>query len=175
MINMLEILQKRHSVRKYTGEPISDQSLMTILQAGLLSPSSRAIRPWEFIVVREKDTLQKMANCRVNSAKMLEHAEAAVVVIGHAASSDVWIEDCAVAMSNMHLMADSIGLGSCWIQGRLRETPSGESTEQYIRKLLHFPMDYQLEAILSLGMPECHADKTEIASLHTEKIHWESF
>lgn len=174
-MNLLEILQNRHSVRSYTQEPIPEKTLTTVLQAGLLSPSSRSIRPWELIVVQDGDTLKKMADCRAGSARMLAGAKAAIVVIADETASDVWIEDCSIVMSNMHLMADSLGLGSCWIQGRLRKTAQGQSTELYLRELLNYPESCRLEAILSLGMPRNHAAGQELHSLPSDKIHWNRF
>lgn len=174
-MKLLEIMRNRRSVRKYTEEPISDEKLEEILQAGLLSASSRAFRPWEFIAVRDKNMLKKMAPCRDGSANMLKGAQAAIVVIADEGKSDVWIEDCSIVMSNMHLMADSLGVGSCWIQGRLRTAAEGGSTEDYLRNLLGFPENFKLEAILSLGMPEKHAPSYGLDSLATEKIHWEKY
>lgn len=174
-MDLMEIMRTRHSVRRYTGKLIAREKLTAVLQAGLLSASGRAIRPWTLIVVRDKAMLQRMANCRVGAAKMLENADAAVVVIADETLTDVWVEDCAVVMANMHLMADSLGLGSCWIQGRLRETPGGQTTEQALRECLGFPPQYRLEAILSLGMPLDHAQPTPLSGLPMEKIHWEKF
>ena len=151
-MNLLSIFQQRHSIRKYTGAPIDDAALTQIIQAGLLSASSRSIRPWEFIVV--------IANAEV---------------------SDVWIEDSSIAMANMHLMADSLGIGSCWIQGRLRTATSTDSgtasitTEDYVRECLHFPEGYKLEAILSLGMPAEEKTPAELSKLPFETIHYEKF
>ena len=146
-MELLEVMQKRRSVRTYTGESVAEKDITSILQAGLLSASGKAIRPWEFIVVRNKETLRNMSQCRVAGSKMLEAADCAVVVLGDEEKSDVWVEDCSVAMANMHLMADSLGVGSCWIQGRLREAPGGRTTEAYLRELLEFPENYRLEAI----------------------------
>ncbi len=174
-MNLLETLQNRRSVRKYTEEPIQKETLTAVLQAGLLSPSSRGIRPWELIVVEDKEVLNQMADCRAGSARMLAGARAAVVVVADETASDVWVEDCSIVMSNMHLMADSLGLGSCWIQGRLRNTPQGESTEVYLRNLLNFPENYRLEAVLSLGMPQNHPPKQELSSLPLQKVHWGKF
>lgn len=174
-MNLLEALQNRHSVRKYTGEPIPEETLTTVLQAGLLSASSRSIRPWEMIVVKDKAVLARMSDCRVGSAKMLAGAEAAIVVVADAKASDVWIEDCSIVMSNMHLMADSLGLGSCWIQGRLRETPTGKTTEDYLREILEYPEKYRLEAILSLGIAQNHPARQELSELPMDKIHWGKF
>lgn len=174
-MDLLKILENRRSVRNYTGEAVPDEKLDKILKAGLLSPSSRGKSPWEFIVVKNKDTLIKLSKCRVGSAKMLESADCAIVVIANTDLTDVWVEDCSIAMAYMHLMADSLGVGSCWIQGRLREAESGETTENYLRSILKFPENYKLEAILSLGMTNNHPAPHNSDELLFEKIHKESF
>ncbi len=174
-MELLEVMQKRRSVRTYTGEAVSEEDVTCILQAGLLSASGKAIRPWEFIVVRNKETLKSMSRCRVAGSQMLEAADCAIVVLGDEEKSDVWVEDCSVAMANMHLMADSLGVGSCWIQGRLREAPGGRTTESYLRELLEFPENYRLEAILSLGMPQNHPGAYELGDLLEGKVHRERF
>ena len=174
-MNLLSIFQQRHSIRKYTGAPIDDAALTQIIQAGLLSASSRSIRPWEFIVVKDKDMLRHLSECRTGAAWMLAGADAAIVVIANAEVSDVWIEDSSIAMANMHLMADSLGIGSCWIQGRLRMTPNDTTTEDYLRDLLGYPADYRLEATLSLGMPAEEKAQTELSALSADKIHYEKY
>lgn len=174
-MDLLTLMQSRRSVRQYTEDSIPDDKLTTILQAGLLSPSSRGRQPWEFIVVRDRDTLSRLAECRVGSARMLAGADAAIVVIADEEKTDVWVEDCSIAMAHMHLMADSLGLGSCWIQGRLRETPDGRSTESYVRELLHFPDTYRLEAILSLGVPQSHPEPHPLDTLPVDKVHREAY
>ena len=158
-MSLLEMLQKRNSIRKYTDANISDQDLQTILQAGLLSASGRAARPWEFIVVRNKETLQKMSESRVGAAKMLANANAAIVVIADESKTDVWIEDCSIAMSNM----------------RLRMTPNDTTTEDYLRDILGYPADYRLEATLSLGIPAEEKAQTELSALSADKIHYEKY
>lgn len=174
-MNILSVMKHRRSVRQYTGETIPQETLEQVLKAGLTSATGRAKHPWEFIVVRDKEVLQKMADCRSGGAKMLEGADCAVVVIADPDKTDVWVEDTSIAMANMHLAADALGLGSCWIQGRLREAADGSSTEIYLRKLLHYPDTYRLEAILSLGVPASHAPAYEDSDLHMEKIHYEKY
>ena len=173
-MDVIGALERRHSVRQYTGKRIPDEKLEAILRAGLLSASSRSRRPWELIVVRDREKLVRMSACRAGSARMLAGADAAVAVVADPAKSDVWVEDCSVVMANMHLAADSLGVGSCWIQGRLRETADGESTEGFLRKILGFPDGYRLEAVLSLGMPAGRAPAADPAAL-AGKIHRESF
>ena len=88
-MELLEIMQKRRSVRKYTEEPVKDGDLKKILQAGLLAESGKGKRPWEFILVRDKETLHKMAGCREGRVKMLETADCAVVVLGDSLFWDI--------------------------------------------------------------------------------------
>ena len=174
-MNFLDLLKHRRSIRQYKEEAVSKEALEAIVEAGLLSPSGRNIRPWELIVVQKKETLEKMSECRVGSAKMLAGASAAIVVIADPEKTDVWTEDCSIVMSNMHNMAHDLGLGSCWIQGRLRMTPDDTTTEDYLRDLLGYPADYRLEATLSLGMPAEEKAQTELSALSVDKIHYEKY
>ena len=174
-MELLEIMKNRRSVRAYTGETVAEETLLKILKAGLLSASGRAVRPWELITVRDKETLKKMAGSREAGAKMLEEADCAVVVLGDEEKTDVWTEDCSTVMANMHLMADSLGIGSCWIQGRLRKASDGRTTEEYLRELLGYPEHLKLEAVLSLGMPKDHPKAHTEEELLLEKIHQEHF
>ena len=80
--------------------------------------------------------------------------------------TDVWIEDCSNVILTMHYMASSLGLGSCWIQGRNRVSSTEDSTEDYIRNIFHFPKNLRLEALLSIG----HIDQTLPAKDVTEEL-----
>ena len=169
---MMETFLNRRSVRSYTGEAVPMEKLNTIIMAGLSSASSRAIRPWDLIVVRDKDKLIEMSGCRLKGySRMLAGADAAIVVVGDEERSDVWIEDCSVVMANMHLMASALGVGSCWIQGRDREAVDGETTEDFLRRILQFPSESRLLAILSLGMPDEELPARTPESLPFNKVH----
>lgn len=174
-MELLEIMRHRRSVRKYTGEPVPEEALEKVLQAALLSASGRARQPWEFVVVRNKETLEKLSHCRDHGAAMLAGAECAIVVFGDEEKTDVWTEDCSIAMANMYLMADAQGLGCCWIQGRCRTSEDGGSTEEYVHQLLGVPANYRLEAIMSLGIPAEHAEPYELDKLKWQKVHQEQF
>ena len=174
-MELLDIMQARRSVRCYTEEAIPEEKLDLILKAGLLSPSGRNKKPWEFILVRDKDMLKKLANCRPAGSTILAGANAAIVVIGDSTITDVWTEDCSIAMTQMHLMADCIGVGSCWVQVRLRTSPDGGSAEAVVRELLKIPEKYAPEAILCLGMPENHPEAHKLEDLPMEKVHAEMF
>lgn len=169
---MLETFLNRRSIRSFTGEAVPMEKLNQIIMAGLSSASSRAARPWELIVIRDKDKLIEMSGCRLKgSSRMLAGADAAIVVVGDEERSDVWIEDCSVVMANMHLMASALGVGSCWIQGRGREAIDGETTEDFLRRILQFPAECRLEAILALGMPDEELPARTPESLPFYKVH----
>ena len=160
-MSLLEMMYNRRSVRKYTGEPVSEDDVKKVVSAGLLGATGKNIKPWEFIVVNDKDVLQKLADCRTGSVAMLKSCEAAIVVIADENKTDVWVEDCSVAMANMHLMADSLGLGSCWVQARLREANDGRTAEDFVKDALTIPANYKVEAILTLGQPEGNLQHTQ--------------
>lgn len=169
-VDVLNALRNRCSVRAYSGEPIPSVLLDRIIKAGLLSASGRARRPWELIVVCDRATLDTLAQCRDHGAAMLSGADAAIVVVADAGLSDTWVEDCSIVMANMHLEAAACGVGSCWIQGRMRQAADGRSTQEYVADLLELPDNMALEAILSLGMPESTAAPCEADSSLWEKV-----
>ena len=89
--------------------------------------------------------------------------------------TDVWTEDCSIVMSNMHNMAHDLGLGSCWIQGRLRQAPDGRTTEEYLRDILGYPKEYCLEAVLSIGVPAVHPEGRKLSEVPEHKVHFEMY
>ncbi len=175
-MDMLNAFLHRRSVRKYTEEPIPEEKLNAVLYAGLAAASSKNRRPWEFVVVRDKGMLAKLGDCRPGAENLLGKCDAAIVVAADSELVDVWVEDCASAMTQMHLMADAIGLGSCWLQVRLRTSPDGSrETQAVVRELLGIPEKYSVMAILTLGMPAEHAPARTVDDLLLDKIHHEHF
>lgn len=168
MADMYEEFLKRRSVRVYTDEPIADEDLKKILAAGLMAPSGKSKRPWHFIVVKDRAMLEKLSKCRVGVARMLAKAACAIVIVGNPSDTDTLTEDCTIAAAYMHLEASTLGLGSCYIQGRGRTAEDGQSTEDYVRGLLGFPESYPMQAVLSLG----HIGKAMKPHVE-EKIEWE--
>ena len=174
-MDILQTILNRRSVRQYTDEPIPEEKLNAILYAGLAAASSKNRRPWEFVVVRDRAMLDALGGCRPGASNLLSKCQAAIVVCADAEAVDVWVEDCGSAMPQMHLMADAIGVGSCWLQVRLRKTADGRDTADVVRQLLGIPGKYGVMAILTLGMPESHPDPHTVDELLLEKIHREHF
>jgi len=175
-MDMFDMIMHRRSVRQYTDERIAEDTLNKILYAGLAAASSKNRRPWEFVVVRDKDMLNRLGECRPSAGNLLGKCDTAIVVAADSELVDVWVEDCASAMTQMHLMTDALGVGSCWLQVRLRTTPDGNrETQAVIRDLLGIPEKYSVMAILTLGMPASHPGARTVDDLLLDKIHRERF
>jgi len=150
---MIELLRKRRTRRAYSREKIPDEHLELLQESVLRSPSSRSIKPWEFVFVDDPDLLLKLSQCKPHGAKFLKDAALGIVVCGNESKSDAWVEDCSIAAIFAQLTAESLGLGSCWIQIRMRQHESGDSAESCIQKLLGIPEHVKVESIISVGHP----------------------
>lgn len=174
-MELLELMKNRRSVRQFTGERVPDEKLEKVVQAALLAVSGRAVRPWELIVVRDHEMIQKLSGCRPGVNKTIAGADVAVVVAADPEKTGTWVEDCSAAMANMYLMAEEQGVGGCWIQCRERETPDGGNTEEYLCGLLDIPAGYRVLAMFVFGVPASHPAAYELDQLKTEKVHYEKF
>ena len=106
---------------------------------------------------------------------MLETAGAAILVLGDSEKSDLWVEDTSIAMAYMHLAADALGLGSCWIQMRARDAADGEDMEPVLRRKFEFPEKMKPLAILSIGHIENHPAGHTETEIDWSRVHKEKF
>lgn len=171
MDNLHQLLLQRHSIRRYTGLPVDSDAVKTILEAALLAPTSKNARPWQFVVVEDKETLTRLAECKQFGAKPVASAAFAVVVTVNPALSEVYIEDASVAAIMMHLQAADLGLGSCWIQVRGRFAADGEPSENVVRELLAIPDDMVVECIVTFGHIDEQRKPVDPEKLLWEKVH----
>jgi len=143
---------------------------MILKEALVRSPSSRSINPWEFIFISEVKALQDLAQCKPHGASFLADSPLAVVVIGDTGRSDTCIEDCSIAAITLQYAAQSVGLGSCWCQVRLREHGPNKAAEEYVRDILGIPGHYMIECIIALGYPAQEPSPHTYESLDWKKI-----
>jgi nitroreductase len=169
------MLRNRRSIRKFSNRDLEKEKVDIILKSALLSPSSRSIRPWEFITVTDMDMLQKLSLCREHGSVFLSGAKLAIVVVANPDKSDVWIEDASIASIIIQLAAQSLGLGSCWIQVRQRFHNKEKSAEEYVRELLQIPEKYCVESIIAIGYPDEKKEPHDESKLPYGKIHYEWF
>lgn len=166
-----KLLFERHSIRRYTDQEISPDTIKQILEAGLLAPSSKSARPWQFVVVEDKEKLMALSQCKPFGSKPLAGAALAIAVCGDPEKSDVWIEDCAVAATLMHLQAAALGVGSCWIQLRNRDNADNFPAQDTVKAVLGIPDAMQVPVILSLGISAEQRKPVDPDKLMWEKVH----
>lgn len=117
---VMQNILARKSVRAYTDSPVSRARIDTLLRAAMAAPTGRDMRPWKFIVIDEKQTLQRLEE-QLPYAKMLPEAQVAILVCGDLSVTDKdgkpstnWMFDCSAATENLLLMAEAMGLGAVW-------------------------------------------------------------
>lgn len=177
MESLHDLLIRRHSIRRYTDEAISAEDVTTILEAALLAPSSKSARPWQFVLVENKDDLQRLSECKANGARPIANCALAVVVCADPTKSDMYLEDMSIAAAYMQLQATALGLGACWIQVRNRFTADGEDGETVVREILGIPENIVVECIVTIGHPDEQRRPVDPSKLLWEKVHidnWKS-
>jgi nitroreductase len=172
---MIDLLRNRRSIRKYTNQPVESDKLEILKEAVLRSPSSKNINSWEFIFIDDREVISKLKYFKPHGTTSLETATLAVIVCADSLKNDVWIEDCSIASILLQLTAQSIGLGSCWIQVRLRNHSETVSSETYIRQLLDIHDKFNILSIISAGYPEKIKAGKPFHELQYEKIKLNRF
>jgi nitroreductase len=157
-----EAIQKRRSVREYTGEPIPRADLEKIVDAARLAPSGHNTQPWDFIVVTEKRKIDKLKI----AARWMENAGAIIAVVLDPASR-WWLEDGSAAVENILIASTALGYGSCWLEGYTLPR------EQEFKFLLGVPQEKRLLTLVPIGVPVSWPTQ-EKKSLE-EVLHWERF
>jgi len=170
---MTNIIFQRTSVRKYTEEQISPEQIELLLKAAMAAPSARNIQPWEFIVVQDRDFLNKISEFGT-FAHMLKEAPLAIVVCGDLnkempaqSGKKYWIQDCSAATQNIMLQATEMGLGSVWIG-----TYPKEEMYKPLAQLLDLPENILPVTTIAIGHPDGKIepkDKFDKTKIHFNK------
>ena len=146
MMSCIDKILGRRSVRRYRGEPVPDDVMGRILEAGRQAPSAANRQPWHFVVVTDQETKDKLATGRYNGFIR----DSAFTVVGVALPYDrvsgKWgVVDVTIAMQNMVLAAEVQDVGSCWV---------GDFNEEEVKKLLGIPKEAKVVALLPMGIPD---------------------
>ena len=171
MENFSDLIKSRRSMRKFTTEELTQEEVVTLLKAALMSPTSKRTNCWQFIVVDDKETLEKLSYCKEASASFIKDAALAIVVTAAPMVSDVWIEDASIASIMIQLQAEDLGLGSCWVQLRERFTASGVPSNEYVHEVLDLPLQLQALSIIAIGHKGMERKPFDESHLQWEKIH----
>ena len=116
---IIENIMTRTSIRQYTDQTISADTIETLLRAGMAAPTAVNKQPWHFVAITSKDIMKDLARTNPN-AQMLEQAPLTIVVCGDMQKAlegegrQLWIQDCSAATENILLAAHALGLGAVW-------------------------------------------------------------
>ena len=174
---LFELTAKRRSVRRYTGEHISDEMVGEIMKVALTAPTSFGHKPVEYVVVRDKDMIRKIGACKQMGGSQINGADAVIVVMVKTADkhqAEFWIEDGAIASAYILLAVEQYGLGACWVHIRNRMGQRGTS-DQEIRSLLDVPDGYTVLNLVAIGEKAEEKRAYTDADLHTENVHYEKY
>lgn len=168
---MLDTIYARRSIRKYQEKQVEKEKLESLLKAGMAAPSGMNIKPWEFVVVTQKDTLDEI---RATLIFGKYNAPAAIAVCGntsffkHPMAARFWVQDCSAATENILLAAVELGLGTVW----LGVHPIHNFTKR-ISQILHLPDHVKPLNIIYVGYPA--EEKEPRTQYDPDRVHWEVY
>lgn len=146
-ITVPDILARR-SVRAYTPEPVSDEHIEVLLKAAMAAPSANNRRPWHFVIITQRATLNALAE-GLPYAKMLFQAPLCIAVAGDPSLSETyWVQDCSAATENLLLAATGLGLGSVWLGIYPRQ-----ERVKLVREVLQIPEPVTPLCLVAVGHP----------------------
>ena len=169
-MDTLTAIFTRRSIRSYTNRPVSDETVKLLLQAAMAAPSAKNAQSWEFIVIRDKKTLQQVSSFHPFS-KQVPNAQVAIVVCGNTklqAAPGHWIPDASNASMNILLAAHSLGLGAVWTTFYPYEDRTAG-----IRKLLNLPDHIMPLNIIPLGYSTEKGNYQD--RFKSDKVHYEKW
>ena len=152
-MDILEVIKTRRSIRKYKPDPISEEEINKILEAGRWAPSAGNSQPWSFIVLRSQKVRKKLGDV-LTWGRFLSQAPLGIAVTINPAASSHPVEDGAAATQNMLLEIHSLGLGACWIG------TYGGGNEESAKKVLNVPEEERLLSVIAMGHPAESQQKT---------------
>ena len=159
-----EAIIERRSIRKYSTKPVSDDLIMQVLEAGRWAPSSDNSQPWEFIVIKDQNTRNRLSELSF-WGRFLAQAPVAIAIVTDPHNSSTHIIDGACATQNMMLAAWELGLGTCWIANlNTNET----------KRILGIPNELYVITVTPLGFPKESPPKSSRKTLRT-LLHRESY
>ncbi|MBE5735160.1 MAG: nitroreductase family protein [Clostridiales bacterium] len=161
---MIKEIYTRRSIRRYIDKKIPDECINEILKAGMNAPSARNLRPYEYIVVKDREMLTKLSQIR-DCMHMLAYCDFAIISLARE-TMYFWQQDMGAATQNMLLQSHSMGIGSCWMGIYPEDEP-------YFRELFDIPEDLRVFNIISFGYT---SDEKEANNYFDDnRIHYEKY
>ena len=174
-MNAIELIKHRRSCRIFKNTPVESSKIDTLTKAVLWAPTSKNNRSWEFVWVDDKKILEQLAKCKPHGAEFLANAPLGLVIFANPTKSEAWIEDASVAATLVQITAEDLGLGSCWIQVRLRNHDEQLTANDYCKKLLNAPQHLETTYIIAIGYKEKERAPYSDEHLTMERVHKNCF
>src|SRR6056297_476334 len=114
----IQAIMSRRSIRQFEDKPVSDEAIKKILEAAMNAPSAGDGRPWHFVVIKDREKLNFLADRLDEGNEMFKQAKAAILLLGDKSKEGFpgfYPQDCACAGQNIYLAAHDLGLGTVWI------------------------------------------------------------
>jgi nitroreductase len=172
---LIELLRERRSIRKFEDRPVEREKLDLLIEAALRAPSSMGRAPWRFVAVTERETIEKLATAKPHGAAFLKGAPLVIAVCADPQEADVWVEDTSIAALILHLQAHDLGLGSCWVQTRLRDHDERQTAGDYVAGVLDLPAGLTVEAMVGIGYAAESKPGHPAPSLPYDKVSYERY
>lgn len=167
---MLEVIKKRRSIRKYQPREVEEEKLNEILQAAMFAPSAMNCRPWEFVVVKNKETRERLSG--IKSSIWLKEAPMIIVLCANGKTDPLWMEDLSIAADHIYLEAENQGLGTCFVQIANPEGKEDE-IEKKVKRIINAPMEIRILCLMPLGYPAEEKTGHPESEFERTKIHSE--
>lgn len=145
---MLESIMDRRSIRRYTSEPVSDSQLRALLECAMQAPSAMDERPWRFIVVDDRETLNALSDSHPYAAMLRQAPVCICICATEGPIKGYYQQDCAAATMNILIAAKEMGLGTCWMGVAPREERMAA-----VRNVLGIPGDIMPFNLIAVGHP----------------------
>ncbi len=168
-MNVSEAIRTKRAVRKFLEKPLPDDAIRAILNAGRRSQSSKNSQAWQFIAIRDRQTLKALSTCGEWAGHLAGAALGVAILTPNPTEKFQTMFDAGQAAAFMQLAAWELGIGSC---------PASIYEPERAREILGFPAEWHLRIALSFGYP---ADETVITAAPRkggrrrldEVIHWD--
>lgn len=157
-MNFLEVIEKRHTVRRYSDRPVEREILEALVKVAQTAPSSRNSKSTSFVIIEDKDTLDALSQMRDYGASPIKGAPAAIVLLGDETKTDLWVDNCAISATFIQLAVTAMDLASCWVHINarpcLKDVPEGAKANDYVRNLLGIKEGLHPYCAIAIGYPE---------------------
>lgn len=171
MISFIELLRTRRSCRQFKDQPIEQEKIDMMMRCALMSPAGKRANEWDFYVVTDKEKLKALSTAKANGSTLLAGAPMAIVITVDSNKADTFVEDGSIAAIILQLAAADAGLGSCWVQMRMRKDADGNDAETKVKETLNLPEYVSVLCAVAVGYKDDDRKPYDFEKLPYEKWH----